>query len=229
MALFRRFCLFCLPVVLFAAASQPWQSKQATDWNESDIHQILNDSPWARMVKPKIDKSAERYRGRHRRPMMNVGGFGIGMGRRGGMNGPSPRESGSNLPPPVLTVRWESAFPVQVAELKGHDVDAPTMDKKHYAIAVYGIPNRMIDLDASGLNNRLKTQAVIKRSGKREIKASKVEVIPRQDNTAVVYFFPRSKEITRQDKVKFHAQIGRLQISQSFQPQDMIYQGKLDL
>jgi hypothetical protein len=88
----------------------------------------------------------------------------------------------------------------------------------------------MINPGSPGLENELKGQAAIKRKGKKEIKPSGVEVIPRDYGTVVVYSFSRSNEITRQDKeIEFDAQIGRLQISQSFTLDDMIYQGKLSL
>jgi len=55
-------------------------------------------------------------------------------------------------------------------------------------------------------------------------------VLQRDDGPVIVYLFPRSKEITRQDKrVEFDAKIGRLQLAQSFYVDDMNYQGKLEL
>ena len=46
----------------------------------------------------------------------------------------------------------------------------------------------------------------------------------------VVYLFPRSNEITRQDKrIEFDAKIGKLRFTQSFFVDDMMYQGKLEM
>jgi len=54
--------------------------------------------------------------------------------------------------------------------------------------------------------------------------------LQREGGPVVVYLFPRSHEITRQDKrIEFEAQIGRLRFSQSFYADDMNYQGKLEL
>jgi hypothetical protein len=84
--------------------------------------------------------------------------------------------------------------------------------------------------DAKSLANQLKKQATIKRDGKKNLKPSSVEVLQRDDGPVIVYLFPRSKEITRQDKrVEFDAKIGRLQLAQSFYVDDMNYQGKLEL
>ncbi len=169
-----------------------------------------------------------------------LGGVGIGMpgmggmGRRGGIRSTSTDTSGSTSSgaslPPSLTVRWESALPLQAAELKARNVNAPSIDEDHYAIAVYGIPSRMINSDSSAVADQLKGQAVIKRDGKKDVKPSSVEVIPRDEGTLVVYYFSRSKEITRQDKqLEFSAQMGRLQLSVPFDLEAMTYQGKLQL
>jgi hypothetical protein len=72
-----------------------------------------------------------------------------------GGESPSGQSTGSSSSePPKLTLRWESAMPVRTAELKVHDNDAPDVDESHYAIAVYGIPDRMIegDLQKLGIN-----------------------------------------------------------------------------
>jgi hypothetical protein len=166
-----------------------------------------------------------------------------GMGRRGGMGGPG---GGGGYPdggqrggtdngtdynePPTLKLRWESALPVREAELKARDTSAPTLDADHYAIAVYGVPNRMANGDSETLAKQLKKQAALKRDGKKDLKPSSVQVLQREDGPVIVYLFPRSKEIAKQDKrVEFGAQIGRLQFTQSFYVDDMNYQGKLEL
>lgn len=229
-----RLCLLCIPVVLLAAAEQSWQQKQTSEWNKDDVQQILTDSPWAKPVKPKITNFVEKRSGR-RGPMFDAGGFGMGLPETGGMGRhrgtAQPTDTGASLSsPPTLTVRWESALPEQLAELKARNTSAPAVDENHYVIAVYGIPNGTINTNYSGLENELKGQVAIKKKDKKEIKSSGVEIIPRDDSTVVVYSFSRSNEITPQDKeVEFDAQIGRLQVSQSFTLDDMVYQGKLSL
>ncbi len=183
---------------------------------------------------------------------IGIGGIGIGlpggggMGRRGGMGGPGmggggyppggqPRgtNDGSgthSTEPPTLKLRWESALPVREAELKTHDNSAPTLDENHYAIAVYGVPRRMVDADSENLAARLKKQAAIKRDGKKDLKPSRVEVLQREEGPVIVYLFPRSTEITRQDKrIEFDAEIGRLKFTQAFYVDEMTYQGKIEL
>lgn len=188
---------------------------------------------------------------------VNIGGVGIGipgiggMGRPGGGGYPGGgggypggSRTGSNYPddsgngngrtdpvePPKLTLRWESALPIREAELRARDVDAPTVDENHYAIAVIGVPRSMIKADTHGMEADLKKQAVLKRDDKKDFKPSSVEILQRDDGPIIVFFFPRSTEITASDRrIEFDAQIGRLKFAEPFFAEDMVYEGKLTL
>jgi len=250
--MFRKWQVSLFPICLavLAAGDQPWKDKQVAEWSEDDAKQVLNDSPWTKSVKATIDRSANSGQRRSGGSMgrgggIGMGGIGIGLpgmggGRRGGMGGGGggypgggQRDDGTGTnynEPPTLKVRWESAFPVRQAELKSHDPDAPTLDADHYAIAVYGVPSRMAGGNSQSLAKQLKKQAAIKRDGKKDLKPSSVEVLQRENGPVIVYLFPRSKEITRQDKrIEFDAHIGKLQFAQSFYADDMTYQDKLEL
>jgi len=241
-------CFWVIPVALSVAASQPWKDKAIPSWTDDDAHAILDDSPWAKSVQPTTDASTDsgqgRSRGTGRGGGINLGGIGLpgtgGMGRHGGgypgggyprrQSGGTGRAPSENSQPPTLRLRWESALPVRAAELKGHDVDAPTLDEDHYAIAVYGVPSRLAASDSQGLDNQLKKAATIKRDGKKDLKPSGAEVLQRSDGRVVVYLFSRSNEITLKDgRVEFDATIGKLHLSQFFFVSDMVFQGKLEL
>jgi hypothetical protein len=76
----------------------------------------------------------------------------------------------------------------------------------------------------------LQKTAFLKREGKKDVKPSSVEVFQREDGLVVVYVFPPSAEISRNDKrIEFNALIGRVAVIQYFDPGQMIYQGKLEL
>jgi hypothetical protein len=155
-------------------------------------------------------------------------------GYPGGGNGGGSGQPGANTAssePPILHVRWESAFPIREAELKSHDANAPTLDDDaHYAVAVYGVPSRMAPGSSRTATDLLKKQAAIKRDGKKDLKPSSVEVLQRESGPVFVYLFPRKKEITLKDKrIEFDAKIGPLQFVQSFYVDDMSYDGKLAL
>ena len=188
---------------------------------------------------------------------INIGGIGIGLpgiggiGRRGGgypgggyPGGNGGGNPGGNYPngggnrggaaesaiPPTLTLRWESALPVREAELKDRDVDAPTVDENHYAIAVVGVPRNLLQGDRHAMEGELKKQAALKRDGKKDFKPSSVQILERDDGPVIVYFFPRSTEITKSDRrVEFDAQIGGLKFAEPFYTEDMVYDGKLAL
>jgi len=238
-------CLFVLSTFLAVAADESWKDKQIAEWSQDDAKQVLSDSPWVKTATPTISRSASDGPRRSGRG----GGFGVGgvriglpgvggMGRRGGIGGPgtggggSPRgaqtggtNDDSHLPSTV-TLRWESALPVRGAELKTHDPNAPIVDEDAYAIAVYGLPNRMTLSDPE----QLKKQATLKRDGKKDMKPSRVELLQKDDGPVIVYLFPRTQEITKDDrKILFDAEIGRLKLGQSFYLDDMVYQGKREL
>ena len=244
-------------MALLAAGDQPWKNKQIAEWNEDDARQVLSDSPWAKTVTPTIDRSANGGQRRSGGGMgrgggIGMGGIGIGlpgmggMGRRGGMGGggypgggypgggrtqgPDDGTGPGYGQPPALTLRGESALPVREAELKTRETGAPTVDESHYAIAVYGVPGRMLNSDSRNPADQLKKQAAIKREGKKDMKPSSVEVLQREDGPVILYLFPRSQEITKQDnRIEFNAHVGRLQFSQTFFVADMVYQSKLEL
>ena len=190
---------------------------------------------------------------------IGIGGVGIGLPGIGGMGRPGGGYPGGGYPgggypgggnsgggypggtdpgngrtesaiPPTLTLRWESALPVREAELKARDVDAPTVDENHYAIAVRGVPRNMLRADTRATEGDLKKQAALKRDGKKDLKPSSVQILHADDEPIIVYLFPKSTEISKSDRrVEFEAQIGRLKLTEAFFVEDMEYDGKLAL
>lgn len=240
-------CLVSVSVALLAAGEQPWKDKRISEWSEADARQVLTDSPWAKPVTPKFNRPSGGQRG-SRGGMGRIGlgipGVGIGMGgpriggRGGGVGGRGGPWGGTGdgrgrspeATPPALTVRWESALPVQEAELKSRDANAPSVDEGHYAVAVLGLPTRMVGSDPQDSAGRPKPQAELRRHGKKTIRPSSVRVLSRDDGPLVLFLFPRSREITLADKqVEFRARIGRLELKQTFELGEMKYAGKLEL
>jgi hypothetical protein len=249
MEMLRTFSAFLLPfaMVLFAADEQAWKGKQIADWTSDDATQVLTDSPWVKTVTPSMSRPSNNngQSGGSRRSGISLGipGIGgVGGGRRGGYGYPGGggggypggsqtggSDNGSNQAP-TLKLRWESALPIREAELKTRDTNAPTLDEAHYAIAIYGVPARMANGDPKKLADQYKDHAAIKRDGKKDLKPSSVEVLQRDDGPVVVYLFPRSKEITKQDRrLEFDAKIGVLELNESFFVEDMVFQDKLEL
>jgi len=239
-------CMLPVFLALLVAAADddpPWRSKQIAEWSAEDANQVLFDSPWAKTFTPVLTAGQESGRkppgiGRE---LGGVGRDAIGLavpgiaGRRATGNASQSGESpagqstgNSSYEPPKLTLRWVSAMPVRTAELKAHD-NAPDVDESHYAIAVYGIPDRMIEGDVQKLGDQLKNEASLRREGKKDLKPSSVRVLD-MAGRVVLYSFPMSDEITRADhSVEFTAKIGRLDLDLSFFVDNMVWQGKLEL
>ena len=55
-------------------------------------------------------------------------------------------------------------------------------------------------------------------------------MIERPGGAVVVYMFPMTNEISKGDRrLEFDADIGRLELTQSFFTEEMVWQGKLEL
>ncbi len=244
---------FLMPVALVAQLAQAqvaWIDKPVARWTDSDARLVLSESPWSKQVEPVLKNDGRRggRGGGIGTPIgsigIGVGGIGIGGPRRGG------RGPGGGMPPPVglpqggrtigdeiaprsiapVTVRWESALPVQEAELKTADGNAPIVDEANYTLAVVGLPNRLVNGDPQALAKQWKGQAKLKRSGKKDIKPSEVRVLPRDEGLVVMFLFSRSNPITINDReVEFEAVIGPLELKQVFTLSEMSYAGKLEL
>ena len=216
-----RIGLLIVNVVLFA--DEAWKTKRVADWTEQETKEVLTNSPWAVMTIPAIKKEEKKPHG-------NMGVGIPGMGRRRANPDPAQDSSSPGADASVsLNLRWESALPIREAELKARETNAPVVEENYYGIAVYGLPNKL-GKDPKSEGDRLKGQASIKREGQKDLKPARVEVIQRDDGVVVLFLFPRNKEITAKDsRVEFDALIGQYQISQPFQIDQMIYQGKLEL
>ena len=230
-----------LSATLLLAADQVWQSKPAVQWTAVDAEQILSASPWAKQIKATVTRRLTEDQLRDGGQM----GQPTGVGNEGvDAKGTGPKVSPNiftgaggddrsirSLPQGVtLKVRWESALPVRLAELKSHEVEPPTLEGDGYRIAVYGIPGGGFKGDPKQLGEPLKSQAVLKRNGKKDVKPVSVEVFQQESGLVAVYLFPFSAEITRMDgQVQFEAHIGRIVVVHEFDLSQMEYLGKLEL
>jgi hypothetical protein len=214
-----------------AAADAVWKSKPAAQWTEEDAKQVLARSPWAKEVRATITRRLNENQ-------LREGGQ-MGQPHGVGNDGVDPKGSGSkillNAPPAIsqlisLTLCWESALPVRLAELKSHKVEPPTLEGDGYRIAVYGVPGDDFKGDPKRLGEPLKNLAALKREGKKDVRPVSVEVFQRENGVVVVYLFPLSAEITKNDRqIQFEAQIGRIIVAQTFELSEMEFMGKLEL
>ena len=224
---------------LLAAADAPWNTKPLAQWTGEDARQVLASSPW-------VKQSAAGITRRLTEDELREGGE-MGQHHGAGYDGVDPKYDGPKLPAGLVTggnarttrslarattlqVRWESALPVRIAELKAHELDPPVLDGDGYRIAVYGVPGTGFKGDPEQIGAPLAKLAVLKREGKRDVKASRCEVFQRDGDLVVVYLFPLSAEISKRDtRVDFEAHIGRIVVAQSFDLTAMKLLGQLEL
>jgi len=144
-----------------------------------------------------------------------------GFGKR-----PAPKPA-AKLPP--LAIRWESALPVRIAELKAAEVGAPAWEGDYYAVAVYDVA-----VDRNGQKNWLnaaKKSSALKVVGRKDLRPAEVQVLQEPSGLSTVLFlFPRSVDLTNESKtVMFEAVMGRLSVSHVFALDQMQMRGKLEL
>jgi hypothetical protein len=152
-----------------------------------------------------------------------------GQGGQGGQTRRPTTDDSTNSPKQV-TLRWESAEPIQQAILKAKDANAPVMHEKEYAIVISGLPNR-VGRSSSALDEKtLKNNAALKRDSNKKIKPIAVKVMRLEEGTTVVYYFSRKDEITLKDRmIEFDAKIGRFEIDRPFVLSEMMFDGHLSL
>ena len=226
-------------VSILAAADPPWISKRIPEWNEKDAYLILSDSPWSHKAAASLARLMTAAERREGGDMAAQGGGhgGIGLENAGTLVG---RGSGGAIVRPgqsaeeqhlKLAIRWESALPVQAAELRTHDTSAPELDGEDYAIAVYAVSLKLASVELKGLEDDLKKLAVLKVEGRKDFRPTRVVAVELGGGMAnVIYFFPRSAHITAEDqRLVFEAQVGRILFAQYFYPAEMKFLGKLEL
>ena len=217
-----------LLAVLLSAADPAWKTKPVAQWDQVDAKQLLTDSPWVKRAVPV--RLAELTAEQRREGGAAGGGTGVGLAGLEGRGPADPRASRlSQLP--ALPIRWESAFPVRAAELKAREVGAPDWEGDAYVLAVYNVPDIKYTGSQKTQPGELKQAAALKREGKKDIRPSSVQLMQQPNGlSVVVYVFPRSEEISADDKrVEFEAQINRWSLVQHFYPAEMVLEGKTQL
>lgn len=232
--------LWLLPAFagLLLAGDVSWRDKAARDWNVEDARQVLTESPWARTVIGSISRletEDERRTGGKMGQDHGVGFDGVDGNKsksKAAADYFTAGPGGATIPRTEvrLQVRWESALPVRLAEIKAGVVEPPVLPGDGYRLAVYGVPGTYFRDDPKKLGEPLKKGAVLKREGKMNVMPSAVEVFQREDGLVVVYLFPLSAEISSRDGlIRFEAHIGRVGFTQYFDTAQMQYQNKLEL
>jgi hypothetical protein len=220
--------LILLSVVGLLAADVSWNTKEIAQWSKEDAQQVLANSPWVKRVTPALMPSQNEALIRQGGQMGGANSVGLQALRLPTLFGGGPNGK-EQVRPGALTLRWESALPIRMAEVKAGEAGAPAVDRGSFAVAVYGLPSASIDGNLRLISQNLKRLSELKQTGKKEIKAARVDIIQETDGVVLVYVFPRSIEITKEDTFEFSAQMGRYFVAQAFSANEMQFQGKLEL
>ena len=233
-------------------AAEPWKSKDSSQWTDDDINKVLTDSPWAK----EKTVSPQRQQPYGQRGMGRRGGMGGGYpggGYPGGGGGGYPNGGGgypSGEQSMNLTIRWDSALPVQQA-LKRQGAasmeeakQVAEASEKYYVIAVFGFhmpANRQSRYDSGDDSDqdrsrnsadRLRTQlldaAQLEPKGGRALYAQDVQI--EGGGSEIHFLFPRNPGIASSTKeVDFILQVRDIKVEHKFHFSDMQYQGQLAL
>ena len=156
-----------------------------------------------------------------------------------------------------LTIRWDSALPVQQALMRRgagetDELKAVTdASEKYYVVSIHGfrLPrprNRSNDTDdqtsdeddnnrgrnrnTDALRSQLLDAAQLAPKGRSSIYAKDVQIDGFDGSGSIRFLFPRTNPISADDKeVDFILEVRRIKVEEKFKLSDMHYEGKLAL
>jgi hypothetical protein len=185
------------PLIL-RAGGDPWKDKPYQQWDSKDVHRVLFDSPWTKVIRIgglSAGGDADQDEG-------NVGSRGQGVGAAQGAGSDSDEGGGNESSGTAFIVRWYSSRTVRAAtyrtgilngQMKEADADALlAKPNEEYNVLVLGT-----NLGAFGKldEDALKAKTLLTtKKGKQKIAAEKVHVQRGADGkkiVAVVFSFPR--------------------------------------
>jgi hypothetical protein len=204
--------ILCLLIVLSPpsrAIAQPW-GKPVAKWSDSDARHVLSASPWAKRTKPRVHEAPSGPRG-------------------GDAAGPHATQS-------TVTVRWESAIPIQEAHRVRGAAPVVAGDQDHYAIAISG-------LRPAGSDALSASEAFLQYCDGEPARAVGVKTLTdAEGGPLLVFLFPAVKEIRepgvfrypfgitfKPNTFEFVARVGQVEIKQKFDLRDMLYLRQLKL
>jgi hypothetical protein len=252
--------LFLLTIVLGAGLLFAFSSLHDSDpsqWTGVDVHQILNNSPWAKTMKmnfynngPGIGSQNSGNGPNNSGPVGTSGMGRRGMGGRSGgtysSGGGSRPAADSKSPPEEVTIQWQSALVIRMAAAKkaNETTDAAAFKPlDEYVIALIGLPmtavggrgasadsdSPLTQEDEQRIQEHVKSASSILRSGHEPLTATKVELDQGKDGRMLIHFSKSDPIQVKEKSVEFHLGMGRTQIRKKFPLKEMEYHGKLEI
>ena len=214
-------------------AADFWDEKEFTDWSDRDVQRMMTNSPWAKritVVFPRAPQTALNDRNPVAGGIGGVGGGGRGGRGFGGGDGFGPTRQSR------LVVQWRSALPMRQAIVRGRIGEGRALDSAGrqllaqrptgYFIVVAGLPRPFARLDPAALT----AGARLERPGKRPILPVEAAAEPEGNGAVILYLFPRGDAITLADEeVEFVTEIAEASIERTFELEEMVFNGRLEL
>ena len=211
-------------------AADFWDEKEFTDWSDRDVQRLMTNSPWAKRITVVFPRPP-RETINDRAPTARLGGGGGGgRGARGGFGVfGETRQS-------RLVVQWRSALPMRQAIVRGRVGRGGALGSAErqflaqnpdvYFIVVSGLPRPFARLDPRDL----RAEARLERRGKPPILPIQANPQPDGSGAALVYVFPQTDAITLEDEeVDFVTEVADASIERTFELEDMVVNGVLEL
>lgn len=209
-------------------AEEFWEEKELTDWSDREVQRLMTNSPWAKRITVVFPRPPRETI--DRAPTARLGGGGAGRGARGGF-GQFGAAAQSRL-----IVQWRSALPMRQAIVRGRVGRGGALESAErqflaqhpdvYFIVVSGLPRPFARLDPRAL----RAEARLERREKPPILPIQANPQPDGDGAALVYVFPRDEAITLEDEeVEFVTEVADANIERTFELEDMVVNGVLEL
>ena len=215
------------------AGAQFWERESADDWSDSEVEELLTDSPWSHQAGVNTPNTAlaERVGG------LGGGVVGAGVGARGGAGaagggvggaGAGNLGGGTFMGRPERTnliVRWASALPVRQAAARQAGAPVPDRPEPNYRVTVAGIPRALAEEITSLDAIREATTLRVGTRGDR----SPIDILVgyEGDQLALDWYFLRDDPILATDgQVEFITELGTARIEQTFNLSDMTLEGE---
>ena len=191
----------------WAAPPEFWEAKPPAEWTGDEVHSILTDSPWAT----------------------------TGLVRDAGVERLNTSAPWTGLPtktkPWKVTVRWESAPPIQAALHSPEEVVNEEF-QKYYVISLAGdarVTGLLVaDRELGGKLLVLRSNTKLEQQNAPPLELDKLEEVLQEPQRALWFYFSRRRVITAAaGYLYFGTMIGRFQVMAKFDAGKMLYHGRL--
>jgi len=227
---------FVLLVAVFAFGTsllmaQFWKNRSFTEWNDTQVERILENSPWAQSTAVTVRAASEGG------SSGDMGILAFGFQRGGGGGGISTPDMPT---PTMVVVRWESALPVRQALARMHfGSEAGTSQESleylgrtpsSYVLRIVGIPG------GGGLGSPESLAAGARLTPRNQEPIQAIQAQLERAGRGVDLFLVFSKQppdghtFTVDDRnVQVEVDTETIELRRRFNLNDMVYEGNLEM